>query len=265
MPRLIDTRADAPMALDAYIAHVEDHVVLEDPDSVIESAWALRALAHTPGLLARHLAQELRDWPLFQARSEYIGRSFILGRGRDFYVRANVWTPHADEQVGFYEIPHNHPFSFLTVGYWGPGYETDVWELAPGPAPRVGGTLPEVPWQRLSLPPGQVMYYQAERDFHIQRPPPSVSITLNLMLVTPEARLRDQLFLDAKGTEIVQVGRITPPALALATWLASELGDPCLRDPLDALGTRHPSPTVRRHAQRALARLDAPSSHEEEG
>ena len=59
----------------------------------------------------------------------------LHGRSSKFIIRANFWPALKDSVVRhsgtdpfFYGVPHDHNFSFLTVGYLGPGYWSDYYE-----------------------------------------------------------------------------------------------------------------------------------------
>ena len=84
------------------------------------------------------IRRQLLEWRSYQAGNDFISETFVLGRGPGFLVRANFWTPQPEAEVAreihsrvnsVYRIVHNHSFPFVTVGYWGPGYATDIYEV----------------------------------------------------------------------------------------------------------------------------------------
>lgn len=114
----------------------------------------------------------------------------ILAVTDDYLIRANFWMPehrlstqsdHESRAFG-YGIGHNHNFHLLTVGYFGAGYETDLCRLAdPERVYAVGETAEMQPIGRWQLGLGEVMFYEAFADVHVQNPPRELSVSLNLM------------------------------------------------------------------------------------
>src|SRR5262249_39292837 len=151
------------------------------------------------------LNQELKAWREFQPENAYTAQTLLLAKGKDFIIRANIWEPPAssgDERdwqnsLYYYLIPHDHNFSFMTVGYLGSGYETTLYERDPDLIEDVPGQSPPIRFvERTSLPQGKVMLYRAFRDIHRQEHPKEFSISLNLMLAQPQLNTRDQYFYD---------------------------------------------------------------------
>lgn len=267
MPVVLDAATDRAISLVEYVEHVQRSVDVRDLASVAESAPMLAALANDRGFLAEALCAELRGWQRFQADNDYISPSFILHRGRDWFVRANVWTPRVGDEPGtqdrvnFYALGHDHNFSFLTVGYFGPGYETLLYEVEPGSfAEEVGAPVELRFVGRTTLARGQVMLYRASRDVHEQVPPPELSISLNLMLVPPEASLVSQHYFDLEARKVAAVTGLATIGRVGLCRLAGIIGDATLADPLARLARTHPTPEVRRAAAAALATVERKSS-----
>ncbi len=80
--------------------------------------------------------------------NRYSAQVFPLHRSpRGFYLRANLWPSERDAAytasgpAAFsYGVPHDHNFSFLTTGYFGPGYVSDYYDYD---AETVDGRLGE--------------------------------------------------------------------------------------------------------------------------
>lgn len=260
MALTLDVDTDRVLGLDAYLEHVRREVDVDDEASILASAPLLRALANDRTFLADLLVRGLVDWPTFQADNPYASRSFVLGRGRGFFLRANVWTPDDGEdeagelqrQIGFYDVAHDHNFSFLTVGYHGPGYSTSLYEVEPGSFAGVVGEAVDLEFVGdTDLPPGKVMYFRAGRDVHVQRPPPAPSISLNLMIVPPTLTARDQYYFDLRTRTIAAVVGNQSRGRLLLCELAAALGDAATAERLDALAGSHPSRRIREAAASA--------------
>lgn len=254
------------IGIDEYVEHVRTAVDVRDLDSVIASASKLAALANHRTFLAEYLCSGLRNWQQFQPRNEYISQSFILGRGPGFFVRANVWTPRAESddirstqyRVTFYGVAHDHNFSFLTVGYWGSGYETQIYEVEPGSFHPAEGEPAELVFrEQTRLTTGKVMLYRASRDVHEQAPPDDLSISLNLMLIPPEVDLCDQYYFDLRTRRVASVHGIYTDRVILLCKLAGALGGAAPADVLLGLAARHPAARIRVAALEALVELGA--------
>jgi hypothetical protein len=262
----LDAAADHAISLEEYVDHIARHVDVRDIDSVCASAPMLAALAANRTFLAELLCQELCRWEEFQSDNDYISPSFILHRGKDFFVRANVWTPRVEapddrgtqDRVNFYALAHDHNFSFMTVGYWGPGYETALYEVDPSSFEGVVGEPVELRFiERTTLPQGKVMLYRASTDVHEQAPPAELSISLNLMLVPPEASLISQHYFDLETRRIAAVTGLSTQGRVALCRLAGLIGDKTTAALLERLAWTHPTREVRRAAQEALAALTA--------
>ncbi|MCG6119435.1 MAG: transposase, partial [Blastomonas sp.] len=98
---------------------------------------------------------------------------------RGWFMRANIW-PSAQEAVMresgeaafVYGLAHDHNFDFLTVGYFGPGYRSDHYEVDPARIIGKAGDAVDLRFVGSSvLHLGRVMHYRARRDVHCQYPP----------------------------------------------------------------------------------------------
>ena len=97
----------------------------------------------------------------------------------------------------FYDLPHDHNFSFLTVGYLGPGYWSDYYEHDGDAHAGLDGEPVELRFvERSRLSEGRVLLYRAHRDIHVQRPPDSFSVSLNILAADPGQHWRTQYRFD---------------------------------------------------------------------
>lgn len=209
MALTLNVRNAAAIGLDEYVRHVESYVDVDDPDSLAASAHQLKALANNRMLIGAFVDRELRNWRDFQSGNAYIGRTLMLARRERFFVRANMWVPPT-RRIGStsrynnaseYQIAHDHNFSFLTAGYMGAGYQTEIYEIEPKAIVGVEGERVELRFlERTRLPEGKIMMYRAAEDVHCQHFPEEFSISLNLMVPT-QSKKRPQYFFDLeRGT-----------------------------------------------------------------
>jgi len=261
MPRLIEA-GDAPsMGLDALI----DTLATTPFDPRDEEALAALAplfarLGRNPDFLAeRAIAELLRREAA--PRALYGPQVLLLHPpGGRFLLRACFW-PAADDPATraagagafFYGMAHDHNFSFLSYGYFGPGYESDDYEYA---GDRVTGYPGEAvalhPLGRRQLTPGALVLYRARRDVHRQLPPSALSVSLNLMAFDPAQPWIDQYRFDLAAGTIAQCLTSAPAEALLA--LAVPFGEGAAV--AERLARRHPSPRLRLAAVTALAAAD---------
>ena len=251
--------------IDEYIEHVRTRVDLRDNDSLAASAPMLRALANDRELIVRELNRRIESYLVTGNLPS--AQSLLLGRGDDFYVRANIWPAMADMASGrayqdqfSYNLAHDHNFTFMTVSYLGPGYETEIYEYD---NEKVEGYIGERValrfLEKVRFGAGMVMLYRASRDVHVQYPPTELTITLNLMVAHPDVNIRDQYFFDlASGTiasyppELAANGRVSLITIAGLT------GDGETSQLLSDLSGSHPCRRTRLTAYEALS-LQRPS------
>lgn len=250
------------ITVDEYLAHVESQVDTRDPDSVIASAPMLKAVANDRGLVVSRLNTYVED--AFRAPGLASAQAILLGRGKHCYVRANLWPSASDVGAGrmyqdqfSYNIAHDHNFSFLTVGYLGPGYETDIYEYDYDKVEGYVGEKVEIEFlEKVRFSTGMAMYYRASRDLHIQYPPSEMTITLNLMIVPPEIRLREQYEFNLATKTISRLpSELEASRRVSFVALSARLGDGNTAQLLEDLAQQHPCRRTRLTAWQALTSL----------
>jgi hypothetical protein len=265
MALTIACESDAVLDLDEYIDWVGEHVDVRDEDSIAASADKLRQLGNNQELIVARINRELEDWSSFQADNTYTSQTVLLGGGTGFYVRANLWMPPAAlpedqewlDRLFVYRVPHDHNFSFLTVGYFGSGYETTIWEYErTGLVGEAGENVALNFLERTRLQKGKVMMYRACRDVHSQEHPDECSISLNLIACPPEVLEVNQFMFDTDNSQIAaSVEKPVAGHIFLCT-LARHVGNGATASILDKLAHTHFSAKARLAALRSLAELE---------
>ena len=261
MPRLIDPPDGAVLDLAEVTARLDESGVdLTDEDSIAHCAALLAGLARNRDFLADSVTAALKASYTEQlALNLYSAQVFLLHRSaRGFYLRANVWPSVRDAAYATsgpaafaYGLPHDHNFSFLTVGYSGPGYVSDHYEYDPESVDgRLGEPLDLTFVERSSLTEGKMMLYRAHRDIHSQLPPESLSVSLNIMDEGEHIPWRDQYIVDLEAGTIARRPTLTPTEMLLRC--AIHLTDNA-RDIAKHFARAHPVPRVRANAIAALA------------
>ncbi|MBA2934926.1 transposase [Sphingomonas sp. CGMCC 1.13654] len=272
MPRLIDPGPrPAPITLEEAVERLTD--LGFDPEA--EGAWdaaapILAALCANREFLAASAIEELKRGGARDGRDHYGPQVIMLARGpTNWFLRANMWPAEGDailrasgRSAFFYDLPHDHNFSFLTVGHHGPGYESDYWEydgealtLQPDEATDLRYT------GRHRLEPGRIMLYRAHRDVHDQKPPAAFSVTLNIMESSGREPWRNQYRFDPASGRVDRLLNTT--AIEGLLPLAAHMGGGNGEDLLHHLMRRHPVDRIRIGAMQALAGVtpDAVSRH----
>jgi hypothetical protein len=252
------TLAELADALDA------DPFDPRDEDALADRAGLLARLARNRTFLADLAVAELKQRCAGQvAGNAYGPQVFMLRPPNGRYVlRANFWPAAQDAAVQasgtapfFYDLPHDHNFSFLTVGYLGPGYWSDYYEhhgdaLAGLPDDPVALRFVE----RSQLREGRVLLYRAHRDIHVQQPPEQFSVSLNILAADPDQQWRTQYRFDVERGTIAAA--LTTAPIEVLTTLAVAMGHADGRDLAGHLARTHDVPRVRLTAYAALATLD---------
>lgn len=247
------------VSIDEYVEHVHS-IDLTDLDALAESAPMLRALANNRTLVVQRMNEEIEK--SFRASYLPTAQAIFLGGGTDFYVRAATWPSSAAVSGGrlyqenfAYHVAHDHNFTFLTVNYLGPGYETEIFEYDFEAIEGFAGEPVKLQFlEKRKFGQDAVMLYRANRDVHIQHPPQELSVTLNLLISTPEISSREQYYFDTVRKVILDYAPDTEPSKGVSLMkLAGQLGDMNTRELLFDLANKHPTPRVRLHAHEALS------------
>jgi hypothetical protein len=261
MPVQIDCQDDASaIELPELVEALEEGFDPRDEDAMAQWAPALRRLASNRRFLGDLVIEELKQHCAGQsARNQYSAQVVMLHGSRRFLVRANFWPAEADSvyansgpQPFFYGMPHDHNFSFLTVGYLGPGYWSDYYEYE---YDRVVGCPDEAVdlqfLERSCLSPGKVLLYRKHRDVHSQLPPDALSVSLNILALSPASEFQEQYSFDLASSRIA--GILNPSGLETLVRLAATFGGGNGQDLVEDFAERHPSDRIRFAAWRAKA------------
>ena len=259
MPRVIDPGAGEAIGLDELVDAL-DASGFDPRDEAAFAALApwLARLGRNRNFLADMAIAELEQRFAGQAANSYGAQVFLLRPPNGRYVlRANFWPAREDAVVRasgtapfFYDMPHDHNFSFLTVGYLGPGYWSDYYLFDGDPALLPGDAAGLRFDERSRLDEGKLMLYRAHRDVHVQLPPESFSVSLNILGYDLAQPWRSQYRFDIASNTVAEALTVTPSE-ALAT-LAVQFGGAAGLGLAHDLARRHPAPRMRATALSAL-------------
>jgi hypothetical protein len=264
--------SDATDSIDlaTFVEHLEHELDVSDIDGLIAAAPAFKRLLNNPRVLTDFIEAELRGWRDERDDHDYVGRTFIMIERPKFLVRANIWVapdpdkplPRPDEPGFGYLIPHDHNFAFLTGGYFGPGYTTNLFEYD---YERVSGQEGEHvelrPLGQDTLPLGKMVLYHPSSDVHYQDHPAALSVSLNVVVPGPWLQRLQYLF-DVESQTVQTVLNPAGARGATVCELATALGDGRTAALLADVAEASPNPRVRGAATRALCALE--SLHEDD-
>ncbi|HEX6376346.1 MAG TPA: transposase, partial [Allosphingosinicella sp.] len=215
MPRLIDTdttgRIELAELVDTLAAGGFDP---DDEDSIAAFGPALRKLGNNRRFLGDLVVEELKRGCADQVeRNQYTAQVILLHIAPGFAIRANFWPAAHDSVVVnsgvepfFYGVPHDHNFSFLTVGYLGPGYWSEYYEYDYGQVVGIPGEKVDLKFvEKARLEQGKVMLYRAHRDVHNQLPADDMSVSINIMAASNRLPFLSQYEFDPRKCEIVGI------------------------------------------------------------
>jgi hypothetical protein len=262
MPRVIPCPEEDRIGLDDLIEALNDeHFDPADEDCFAAAGPLLKRLANNRDFLAEIALAELKQRCARQsATNRYSSQVIMLHRASEkFFIRANFWPSPRDSVFKasgtspfYYHVPHDHNFSFLTVGYLGPGYWSDYYEYDYRQVVGAPGEAVDLRFiEKARLEPGKVMLYRAHRDVHDQLPADEMSISINIMHADPGAPFFSQYRFDLEARKIAGILSRSPAEALLA--LAANYGGGNGRDLVESFAAGHPCDRIQFAALRELA------------
>jgi hypothetical protein len=251
------------MDLDEFVALVERNLDPDSEESVLSMTPHLQALGANTRFLGRYLAANI-DRADYQAGNRYSGATLILARGKQFAVRVVGWLPRASaadrspsNQEHVYSesdtaaVAHTHPFALLTYGYHGPGYVTEVFDCDPDELLNrgIGEPVTLGNSRRMQLSSGTVLFLPAFRVAHIQHPPESYSVSLNLIVVPRNPAGYEQYFVSPRRKMLEGIAGTASQAANNILDLASRLPPASIQPLMERVASNHPLHSVRERAR----------------
>ena len=266
MPRVVACEEEGRIELGELVEALNrDSFDPGDEDSFAAAAPLLKRLANNRDFLAELAIAELKDRCTRQSlENRYSSQVIMLHRASEkFFIRANFWPSERDSVLKasgaspfFYHVPHDHNFSFLTVGYLGPGYWSEYYEYDFDKVVGLPGEKVDLRYiERSRLEPGKVMLYRAHRDVHDQLPADEMSVSINIMEASNRLPFLNQYRFDVKKCEIA--GILTRTASEALLALAANHDGGNARDLVESFAESHPCDRIRFAALRELAAADS--------
>jgi hypothetical protein len=180
-------------------------------DAIWENAWILKALANNRDFVIQRYHDRLKSYWSGNNSDKFQPQSLELAHNNRFFIRSNIWLPldTSSKTVEFekylfaYEIAHDHNFQLLTVGYYGSGYPTDIYEYDSSKVAGAVGEHVELSEKTETvLIPGRTIFYRQSKDIHIQYLPSEISLSVNLTVAGKNADLLPQYCFDTEKRQI---------------------------------------------------------------
>ena len=262
MPRVIPTDETEAIELGDLVEMLETGPFDSmDEDNFASWGPALKKLGNNRRFLGDIIVQELKSRCENQLESNQYTPQVILlhSRSRNFLIRANIWPALDDSMVRdsgtdpfFYGKAHDHNFSFLTVGYLGPGYWSDYYEYDYSKVLGFGGEKVDLRFvERSRLDEGKVMRYRIHLDVHLQLPPDEMSVSLNILESSGRNHMLDQYQFDIERSEVV--GALTRTSIEPLLALSAQIGGGEGLSLVEDFASSHASDPVRFRALKAQA------------
>lgn len=262
------------ITLAEFIDYVKNNIDFDDLDSIQSATPMLIKLSNDKELLPKAICDELRNPNnKFQDGNTYQTSGYILYKDSDFIIRAVCWIPDKNRKVLsteidpgllIYEAPHDHDFSFLTVGYYGPGYHTETYEYDYDSVLGENGEdveMKEIPFNKLN--PDQTFFFRSGKEIHLQLAPDDLSISLNFIVrKRGPQRFMDQYWFDFDKKQIVRsLENDTFRRAQTIPIIADLLGKDCIKG-FSEIKDTHSCRRTRIEVMKELTKLN-PDLHEE--
>lgn len=261
MARVIDPGDGDPIGVDDLVDLLNDAAVdVRDEDGFATLGPALARLGRNRRFLGDLALAELKGRCRGQTAGNAYGAQVLLLRPPDgrYVLRANFWPAATDRALRaggrgafFYDLPHDHNFPFLTVGYHGPGYWSDDYRYDVTAIEGMVGERAGLRYVgRLRLDPGRVLLYRMRDDVHVQLPPDRFSVSLNILGYDAAQPWLDQYRFDIRRDTVAEVLTSTPAEALLSLAVAAALPDGI--DLAERFALEHRCARMRRTALDAL-------------
>lgn len=262
MPLVIeqfDNLRDSTNLAEFVANYRECGVDFNDQNSIVETSHHLKKLNNNKSFLLDKITEEICSDNEFQQGNNYGSHVFMLHSCEDYFLRANVWRPITEIEKSLekfeYDVCHDHNFDILTCGYFGPGYTSRCYEYE---SAAVDGLLGEkvelLKPDTFYLIENSMALYRAHQDVHMQLPPASLSISLNMIPRTDKFQQAQYQFNETSST----IERyLNCSAMETIVRLAGSVGDEKYIDPLLSLSRKSTANHLKAYAMVSCYRLDS--------
>jgi len=263
MPIHISDASIGELCIDGLVDHLVDaRFDPTDHQCLVETAPLLKQLANNRTFLSDLICTEISNYHALQEDNPYVPQVFMLDnerlKERSTFLRACMWPGGDDDllessgpKAFYYGLPHDHNFNFLTVGYAGPGYESDYFEYDYSKVVGLENEAVALEFkERSQLSQGHILLYRAFQDVHSQYAPERFSVSLNIMENTCRSAVMDQYTFAPEHDRVSSsFSRCAPGALFS---MVAATGGLEAKDLLTHIFRRHPVDRIRMSALESL-------------
>ena len=249
------------ISLEDFINKINLIVNPNEPKTLIECVEYSHMLSNNREFLAKFLNNQLENFVDFQGNNNRSAQTITLYSNDNFYLRVNAW-PKIKSSNGWennlYRTlqAHDHNFDFLTVGYLGEGYETEIWEYDYEKVGGYEGEKVDLKYlETTKLPKGKVMIYRASKDVHAQFPAEEYSVSINIMPNNKKVLKREQFWFTLDKKEIKSVAENVGTCRYLLFNLAKNMGNDKTLNLIEKISINHKIPYVKVRAIETLSSL----------
>ncbi len=193
MTIVVNKQTEESITLDEFIAFLDANTdKMNNLETFDGLALKLQQISNNRTFFTEFLEQGLEDFSEFQKTNPYGPQVFMLHKTDQYFIRMNYWPvsrgyAHPADEVDRYFVygrGHDHNFTFATVGYMGPGYETDLYTYDYNALRGLPGEPADLTYQgRETLSCGKVLIFRTSQDIHVQLAPVKGSMSLNVIPV----------------------------------------------------------------------------------
>lgn len=216
-------------------------------DDIIDSAKYLNQLNNNKGLLINSMCEQLKEIDTFQQFNSYGPQVFIIFGSKKYFLRMVAWNTLSKVELSIenfkYDMCHDHNFDLLTIGHFGPGYDSRCYTYEYDQIMGLIGEEVDMQDERIyTLSEGKIFLYRAKKDIHIQLPPKNLSVSLNMIPRNPRL-FRPQYEFDESKHCIARYIQVAETELIVK--IAGLSGSVNAIEPLYSILKTHPSPHVK--------------------
>lgn len=180
---------ETPISFEEFIDAIDSIPDFSNQESYDQASKHLKALAANRTFLGNLICEELKNTDDFQKDNPTTALTLLLASKENYIIRANIWRPleyavlkDEEMKVFAYDCYHDHDFNLITVGYFGSGYTTEVFEYEISEIiGYIGEKVRLNPLGEFKLGVGDILIYQKNKHIHIQKPPEDTSISINII------------------------------------------------------------------------------------
>ena len=242
------------------VSLTERKVDFDRPESLVEMSEHLQAFANNEEVFVERIHKDLLSYA-DGIGAMYSPQSCLLYSEDRLHIRINLWPmlptdPRRRKIMSgllSYGDFHDHNFSFLTANYFGPGYQTELYNYSrKNMVGLIGEKVDAEYLGKFTLDTDTVINFVSQSDFHSQLEPKALSASVNLMVYEEQGGYIDQYYFDPKTSTISGYVEAELSKRVNAIHFAKTCANGRTYELLDKIADSHRCPRTRRAAYEVL-------------